>query len=152
MNKKNQKTAARVRLNKLKYYIKRYGIFKTGSKLLLPTVASMALNISNVQAQTPNPVQSDYIPDNTEMLAHNIMLDQPSDDLLAYERKVVFNINAEVERRADWFISKFLESAKYHLEALQSCGNKTKYVKENFLMLFLPFVVFPELPHIVLPH
>ena len=138
MNKKNQKTAALVRLNKLKYYVKRYGIIKAGSKILLPTVASVALNISNVQAQTPNAFQSDYIPDNTEILAHNITFDQPSDDLLAYERKVVFNINAEVEKRADWFISKFLESAKHHLEALQSCGNKTKYVKENFFDVVSP--------------
>lgn len=138
MNKSNNKKVALARLNKMKYYVKRYGIIKAGSKILLPTVASMALNISNVQAQTPSAVQSDYIPPNTELLAHTIMVDQPSSDMLAYERKVVFNINAEVDRRADWFISKFLESAKYHLEALQSCGNKTKYVKENFFDVVSP--------------
>ncbi|MBP3546496.1 MAG: hypothetical protein J6K16_05130 [Alphaproteobacteria bacterium] len=138
MNKSNNKKVALARLNKMKYYVKRYGIIKAGSKILLPTVASMALNISNVQAQTPSAVQSDYIPTNTELLAHTIMVDQPSSDMLAYERKVVFNINAEVDRRADWFISKFLESAKYHLEALQSCGNKTKYVKENFFDVVSP--------------
>ena len=138
MNKSNNKKVALARLNKMKYYVKRYGIIKAGSKILLPTVESMALNISNVQAQTPSAVQSDYIPPNTELLAHTIMVDQPSSDMLAYERKVVFNINAEVDRRADWFISKFLESAKYHLEALQSCGNKTKYVKENFFDVVSP--------------
>lgn len=138
MNKSNNKKVALARLNKMKYYVKRYGIIKAGSKILLPTVASMALNISNVQAQTPSTVQSDYIPTNTELLTHTIMVDQPSSDMLAYERKVVFNINAEVDRRADWFISKFLESAKYHLEALQSCGNKTKYVKENFFDVVSP--------------
>ncbi len=138
MNKSNNKKVALARLNKMKYYVKRYGIIKAGSKILLPTVASMALNISNVQAQTPSTAQSDYIPPNTELLAHTIMVDQPSSDMLAYERKVVFNINAEVDRRADWFISKFLESAKYHLEALQSCGNKTKYVKENFFDVVSP--------------
>ncbi len=138
MSKGNHKKVALARLNKMKYYIKRYGIIKAGSKILLPTVASMALNISNVQAQAPSAVQSDYIPENTEMFTHAITTEQLSADMLAYERKVVFNINAEVDRRADWFISKFLESAKYHLEALQSCGNKTKYVKENFFDVVSP--------------
>jgi len=49
----NNKKAFLVRLNKIKYYIRRFGIIKTAKKIILPTITMAVLNISNLSAQEP---------------------------------------------------------------------------------------------------
>ena len=119
----NNKKAFLVRLNKIKYYIRRFGIIKTAKKIILPTITMAVLNISNLSAQEPQ----------TKNL-------QPSSNnrSLAYNRKVMLNISDEIDKRADWFVNNFLLAAKKHLSALQNSQNKKDYVKCNFFDVVSP--------------
>ncbi len=123
----NNKKAFWVRLNKIKYYIRRFGIIKTAKKLILPTVTVAALNVSNLNAQEQRPQQlSDR--DNIETVKNT----------LAHNRKVVFNLGNEIDARADWFVDNFLLAAQKHLDALQNSSNKKDYVKCNFFDIVSP--------------
>ena len=137
MEKNKQKSATLARLNKMKYYVRRFGIIKAGEKFLLPTLTAMALNISNVQAQEHPEKTNAAVKDNIETSAFDFS-ETDNSNLLAYRSKVCFNINAEVDKRADWFISNFLEAAKKHLDRITHCGNKKAYVKKNFFDVVSP--------------
>lgn len=136
MKNNNQKKAVLARLNKMKYYVRRYGLLNGSRKILLPTMTAMALNISNIQAQEPKERTDDFVKDVPETLLSG-MTDKNS-DLLAYESKVVYDIDAEVTKRADWFVARFLEAAKKHLDNITNCSNKKAYVKENFFDVVSP--------------
>ncbi len=141
MKNNNQKKAVLARLNKMKYYVRRFGFLDGSCKVLLPTITAVALNISNIQAQEKQDRTDDPVREIPQMPARGL-----SDDdfpLLAYESKVVYDIDAEVTKRADWFISRFLEAAKTHLDNIMSCGNKQAYVKENFFDVVSPVRKLP---------
>ncbi|MBR1648452.1 MAG: hypothetical protein IJ689_02510 [Alphaproteobacteria bacterium] len=131
MEKNDKKKAALLRLKKMKYYVRRFGLLKAGGKILLPTVTAMALNISNLSAQE----KQDFV-SGDEFPAYDFP--DNNNDLLAYERKVVFDLDSEIDRRADWFVGKFLESARYHLNALEHTSNKKGYIKKNFFDVVSP--------------
>lgn len=136
MKNNNQKKAVLARLNKMKYYVRRFGVLDGSRKILLPTITAMALNISNIQAQekqSGNEAPEREVP---QLPAYGFPDDGSS--LMAYESKVVYDIDAEVSKRADWFVSRFLEAAKRHLDNITSCGNKQAYVKQNFFDVVSP--------------
>ncbi len=59
----------------------------------------------------------------------------------AYSRMVEVNLEAEIEKRANWFIDKFVRSSSKHLTALKRAtarGQKTSYVKNNFFNIVYP--------------
>jgi len=51
---------------------------------------------------------------------------------------VVFDVETEINKRADWFVGNILKSAKKHLSALKNCRNKTFYVKKEFFDVVSP--------------
>lgn len=136
MTNNNQKKAVLARLNKMKYYVRRYGLLNGSRKVLLPTMTAMALNISNIQAQEPKENTDDEFRASSEM--PNYGISQNDAKLLAYESKVVYDIDAEVNKRADWFVARFLEAAKKHLDNITKCPNKKEYVKKNFFDVVFP--------------
>lgn len=147
MKNDNQKKAVLARLNKMKYYVRRLGVLKAGKKILLPMATAMALNISNIHAQErPSPHQ-DRLPETPELPTYGLPNDNASSDnngnLLAYERKVVFDIDSEVDKRADWFISNFLDAARKHLYQISHTSNKTAYIKKNFFDVVSPYRNLP---------
>ncbi len=125
----SRKKALLARYNKLKYYIRRFGIIKTAKKVILPTITIAALNVSNLSAQP----QSDTKSDKTQPLTENI-----DKNLLAYNRKVVLDLSSEIDSRADWFINNFLIAAQNHLDAIQKTRNKKAYVKQQFFDVVSP--------------
>lgn len=141
MKNNNQKKAVLARLNKMKYYVRRFGFLDGSRKVLLPTITAVALNISNIQAQEKKDRTDDPVREIPQMPARGFFDDDFP--LLAYESKVVYDIDAEVTKRADWFISRFLEAAKTHLDNIMSCGNKQAYVKENFFDVVSPVRKLP---------
>lgn len=136
MKNNNQKKAVLARLNKMKYYVRRFGVLDGSRKVLLPTITALALNISNIQAQEKQSKDDTPVHEIPQMPAYG--LPDEGSPLLAYESKVVYDIDAEVTKRADWFISRFLEAAKKHLDNIMTCGNKQAYVKQNFFDVVSP--------------
>lgn len=136
MKNNNQKKAVLARLNKIRYYIRRFGVLDGSRKILLPTITAMALNISNIQAQekqSRNEASEREVP-----LLPTYGFPNDDSPLMAYESKVVYDIDAEVSKRADWFVARFLEAARKHLDNIMSCGNKQAYVKQNFFDVVSP--------------
>lgn len=125
----SRKKALLARYNKLKYYVRRFGIIKTARKVILPTITIAALNVSNLSAQP----QSNTKSDKTQTLTENV-----DKNLLAYNRKVVLDISSEIDGRAEWFVNNFLLAAQSHLDAIQKTRNKKAYIKQQFFDIVSP--------------
>lgn len=106
-------------------------LLHNANKLAIATVTTATLSPLITNAQSEQTTNTVFPTRSISSVDH---------DALAYNRKMVINVDEEINTRTIWFIGNLLKSAYTHYQALKekSAKKRQEYVKSNFFDVVAP--------------